>query len=168
MPPLQEIDPNVSTPAKRCGPKRKAYIDRQFTPRPPIQRIERTYSKAKKEEIIIWMTRHRIERNGEWKQPSFRDAEAHWKVPFKTISNWWKLRDTLVPSRQTRQYSPYWPDLEKELYVMFLEARGRHKVVTTSWFRHKARSIFARLPPASQHRKALSHKASHKATRGLY
>lgn len=99
MPLLQEIDPNVSIPAKRCGPKRKAYIDRQFTLRPPIQRIERMYLKAKKEEIIIWMTHYCIERNGEWKQLSFRDAEAHWKVLFKTISNWWKLCDILVLSR---------------------------------------------------------------------
>lgn len=103
MPPLQEFDPNIGMPPKRRGPKSKPYIDRQFTPRPPVQRIERSYTKGKKEEVIIWMTHHRVEgENGVLKPPTLRDAVAHWKIPFNTIGNWWRRRDTLVPYRQTR------------------------------------------------------------------
>ncbi|KAM5380051.1 hypothetical protein ACJZ2D_003698 [Fusarium nematophilum] len=152
MPPLQEVDPNVRTLAKRRGPRPKPYSERQYTPRAPIQRVQRSYSRRKKEEVIIWLTHHRVEgQNGVFKPPSLRDAADHFKISHTTIAGWWRHRDDILPHRQTRQYSPYWPKLEEELYSEFQGARKRRKVVTTSWFRIRARQIFARMNPGFPH-----------------
>lgn len=151
MPPLQEIEFNIIPPRAAPGPKRKSYEDRHYVEKPPIKRVERSYSKVKRDEVIIWMTHHRIDRWGEFKQPTSVDAALNFKIPERTIRDWWRKRDEYLPNRQTRMYTPHWPDLEKELFLRFKTARENHKVVTTSWFRLHARRLFGQLYPEAPH-----------------
>ena len=89
MPDLEEVDYNVRTPAKKKGPAPKPYSQRKYTPRQPIKRIERSYPKRKKEEVIIWMTHHRIELDdGTFKKPVLADASEFFKIPLTTIAGW--------------------------------------------------------------------------------
>lgn len=64
---------------KKPGPKPKPYAQRALSAKSkslPVSRIERSYSKRKKQEVLIWMTQHR-----EIRAPSLRDAQAYWKIP---------------------------------------------------------------------------------------
>jgi hypothetical protein len=122
------------------------YKDRKFTASTAIRRQERSYSDEKKEEVIMWLIHHRVQRLGEWKPPSLRDAEKHFKIPKSTIADWNEFRESHI-SNQQRRYASQWPDLEERLYNLFLERREKQQIVTTAWFRLKARLAFRELYP---------------------
>jgi hypothetical protein len=49
-----------------------------------------------------------------------------------------------------RSWSPRWPKLEERLFGDFLSQRKAGKIVTTSWFRTQARSIFEEQNPGTE------------------
>lgn len=151
MPPLQEVDPNISwaaapRPRKKPGPRPKPLKDRKFKPSNPIQRPERTYSKEKKEEVLKRLIFGRITKKGREKLPSLRDAVQHFQIPLSTIQGWNVDRESFI-EEHTRKLCPKWPELEAQVYFYFLERRTKGKVVTTSWFRRKAQAIYKELYP---------------------
>ncbi|RSL77365.1 hypothetical protein CDV31_017330, partial [Fusarium ambrosium] len=152
MPALRDVETNPrtwassATPKKKPGPRKKPYKDRKFTASTAIRRQERSYSDEKKEEVIMWLIHHRVQRLGEWKPPSLRDAEKHFKIPKSTIADWNEFRESHI-SNQQRRYASQWPDLEEKLYSLFLERREKQQIVTTAWFRLKARLAFRELYP---------------------
>ncbi|KAH7176887.1 hypothetical protein EDB81DRAFT_50926 [Dactylonectria macrodidyma] len=101
MPPpnmvLKKAVPFDKPPRKKPGPKPKPYSERQFIVKPPVQRIERSYSKEKEEEVIMYMIHHRVIHYCCLKRPNCVDAEKHFKIPRRTIANWWKKREVLFP-----------------------------------------------------------------------
>ncbi|KAI6756227.1 hypothetical protein HG530_011963 [Fusarium avenaceum] len=82
---------DMGPPSKRRrGPKPKPLSERKLLRTTPIVRKENTYSKKKKEEVIMWMVHNRVERLGEMVPPSTLDAEYHFKIPRSTIAGWKK------------------------------------------------------------------------------
>lgn len=97
MPPSKEPDPKTPSwvliekkPLKKRGPKPKPLKDRPYKPSKPIVRPQRSYSKKKKEEVIMWLIHHRVEVRGVLCKPSTREAAANFKIPQSTINNWMK------------------------------------------------------------------------------
>ena len=149
MPPLQERDTNVITPVRR-GPKLKQHPERIYTPPKRIQRVERSYSLRKKDEVIMFLTHHKIflpnaVLENQYRLPTLREAVEFFKIPSTTIHDW-KKNNKFIELAGRRVYGPYWPDLEKQLLSDFLEARANKRIVTISWFRRQSRSILKAQP----------------------
>ncbi|KAH6962569.1 hypothetical protein BKA56DRAFT_698586 [Ilyonectria sp. MPI-CAGE-AT-0026] len=73
---------------KKRGSKPKPLKDRKARPSKSIVRPQRSYTKKKKDEVLMWLIHHRIKRRGETSPPSIRDAELHFKIPCSTIQGW--------------------------------------------------------------------------------
>lgn len=153
MPPLQEVDPNIPSwttlprPKKR-GPKPMLLKDRKARVTKPASRQQRSYTKKKKEEVVMWLIHHRVYHNGEFVPPSTREAEAYFLIPNRTIAGWKAAFCESYVEDRSRSYCPRWPGLKDQLYELFIERKSRFKVVTTFWFRMKSRAIFRDLYPS--------------------
>ena len=75
---------------EKRGPKPKPLSERKMLRTTPIVRKEASYSKRKKQEVIMWMLHTRVDRRGEMVPPSTTDAENHFQIPRSTIAGWKK------------------------------------------------------------------------------
>lgn len=161
MAPLQEIQNGIK-PRKsylkertncRPGPKPKPLNERLYKPPKPIQRIERSYSRERKIEVLLFREHHRIQAIDPntglliYRQPNFEEIADFWKIPYNTIRNWWNTRETIINSKVgTRQvYTTWvcmWPDMEKKLYTKFIQKRAMGTIIRRSWFRREARKLW--------------------------
>ncbi|KAK1572757.1 uncharacterized protein LY79DRAFT_569699 [Colletotrichum navitas] len=113
LPPLGEINPNITPPLrKKMGKKSTPIINRRYTPKKPIQRVERSYSRQKKTEVLTYLEHHRYPLNPSGQQQNLRqqrprandtpldlanglrrltfpEAAARFKIPVTTISSWY-------------------------------------------------------------------------------
>jgi hypothetical protein len=124
-------------PTKR-GPKRKPLTSRGKLAIPkPITRIERSYSIHRKQQVLVFLQHHLIplQKNiyDEWprqshslsgrpdppegyRYPNAEETAFYFKIPRRTISDWWKARDNIAKGGVTKQYPPRWPQLEDRLW----------------------------------------------------
>ncbi|KFA79687.1 hypothetical protein S40288_10060 [Stachybotrys chartarum IBT 40288] len=157
--PLGELDVNVTAAAaatptslprrKRSGPKSKSLEARGITKSvKPVSRIERTFSRKKRLDVLAFLTnhriydidrslRHRIRREDAvtdypYRQPTIKEASSYFNIPPSTIQGWWRKKDSI------------------KLYSIFLESRDEGKIITTSWFRRHSKRLFAELQPRTQ------------------
>jgi hypothetical protein len=99
MAPLEEIY-NSAKPRKsylkertncRPGPKPMPLNKRLYQPLKPIQRIQRSYSRERKIEVLLFREHHRVQSIDPetgfivYCQPTFRQIEVFWKISDKTI-----------------------------------------------------------------------------------
>jgi hypothetical protein len=153
MAPLQEIHNGVR-PEKsylkertdcRPGPKPKPLNERPYKPLKPINRVERSYSRERKIEVILFRLHHRIPsidldtRLLVYKPPTFLQMKDFWKIPEATMKGWWKCWDTIIKTKfGTRQshttWICMWLDMEKKLYTKFMQRRAEGILVRRSWF----------------------------------
>ncbi|OJD32395.1 purine-cytosine permease fcy22 [Diplodia corticola] len=114
------MSPPTPTPAavpvrtrKKPGPKPRPLEQRAFALRKPVTRVERSYSKAKKIEVLMFLQHHRVLRTvnqdflyrsmrepakDPYRRPTFAEASRWFKISNRTIENWWKARDTIAPN----------------------------------------------------------------------
>ncbi|KAM4056555.1 SAP domain-containing protein [Hirsutella rhossiliensis] len=102
----------------------------------------------------MFLTHHRIfdpssphanERG--YREPTISEVARHFKIPRTTISSW-ASNPRFIEEAKKRVYHPRWPELEEELVKRFIAARANKSIVTVSWFKRQARSIFKSLNPA--------------------
>jgi Tc5 transposase DNA-binding domain len=161
MAPLEEIHNGVK-PKKshlkertncRPGPKPKPLSERLYKPPKPIQRIERSYSRERKIEVILFREHHRVQSIDLdtglpiYQPPTFQQMAAFWKIPEDTIRGWWNNRNTIIESKfGTRQartvWICMWPEMEKKLYTKFVQRRAAGIIVRRGWFRREARKLW--------------------------
>jgi hypothetical protein len=162
MAPLEEIHNGVK-PKKshlkertnqRPGPKPKPLSERLYKPPKPIQRIERSYSRERKIEVILFREHHRVldPSTRLYRPPTFEQIVAFWKIPETTIQGWWNSRDTIIESKSgTRQartkWICMWPEMEKKLYTQFVQRRAAGIIVRRSWFRRESRKLWVETYP---------------------
>ncbi|KAH7114029.1 DDE superfamily endonuclease-domain-containing protein [Dactylonectria macrodidyma] len=172
--PLGEIDTNTT-------PIRDAVKRRKPGPRPtplsqrrlpdnlrPIQRVERTYSRGKRLQVLIFLYHHRVHRhpadNGfqrpvppkievkeGYRLPTFQEAAEYFKVPRTTVQDWWKKRYQVVSGSNItnrESWKPQWPALEERLVVEFQQARNAGRAVNVAWFRRRSKALFSEVYPA--------------------
>lgn len=165
MPPLVEISANKR---QRCpGRTVKLLSERTRSDFKPVHRVERTYSYEKRLEVLqflqnYWLLDDMPRKGGRqrsnnftidkpgYRLPTFLEAAKFFKIPVTTIQAWWKQRDLTVTKQTGHRYSPWWPDLEAELYEAFLTRRKRNEAVTTAWFRRESKDRFRRLYPTQE------------------
>ncbi|KFA53377.1 hypothetical protein S40293_09395 [Stachybotrys chartarum IBT 40293] len=162
-PPLEELDINVAPCRKRPGPKPKPLEARGIRKSvKPVSRINRTYSKNKKLDVLAFLTshsvydidrdlEHRLRRGSAvseypYRQPTVAEASKFFNIAASTIQGWWNKKDTILQGN-IPSFCPEWPELEQKLYKLFLEYRDAGKVVTTSWFRRHSKRLFAEINP---------------------
>ena len=143
MPPLIPISSNLQR--RRPGPKPKPLSERNKPSFRQIKRVERSYKDRKRVEVLLFLLKHRVPgtlgenggivrkdlpslTNG-YRPPTFFEASQFFKIPERTIKNWWKSRDKVVTKEDSRAYTPRWPDLEDQLYQNFLARRKENRVV---------------------------------------
>jgi hypothetical protein len=151
MAPLEEIHNGVKPQNSylkertncRPGPKPKPLDERPYKPPKPIQRIQRSYSRERKIDIILFREHHRIQSIDldtsllVYKPPTFEQISAFWKVPEANIRRWWNNQETIIKSKGgTRQVCTTWictwPDMEKQLYTKFVQRRAEGSIVRRS------------------------------------
>ncbi|KAH6897158.1 hypothetical protein B0T10DRAFT_556996 [Thelonectria olida] len=92
----------LKVPKKR-GPKPKPLSERKFKPSKPIVRVERSYSKRRKEEVIMWLLNHKVydpfspNSKGGIRKPTFREAGQFFNIPFTTLGSWFRNRRKIIP-----------------------------------------------------------------------
>lgn len=110
MPPLTYLDPNTAQytsdpsnpPKKQRCPKRASVTKADYTPSKLIQRVERTYSAKKRDQVLMYLAHETIYDPNSWKSVSCyrkatpKDAEELFKIPRRTISHWWRMRDSIA------------------------------------------------------------------------
>jgi hypothetical protein len=94
--------------------------------------------------------------NSEWwayDSPSIRDVAVYFKVPRPTLQRWIQNRHRIVSGRfgKPSSYRCQWPELEERLYNDFRKLRAALKLVSTGWFRRRAKALFRELYPESEH-----------------
>lgn len=162
--PLQEISPNI----RRPGPKPKPLAERPYKPSKSVIRIQRSYSREKKICVLQFLLHHRIPResneklkrsmvpeSGEDSQlraPTIHEASKYFRIPPNNIARWYRNQDKIVGSaggsRQTaRQWISDWPDMEKDLFELFMKRRGDGVLVSRGWFRKIAKQLFEKRYP---------------------
>ena len=143
MAPLEEIQNGVK-PRKshlkekdctnrRPSPKSKPLNERQYKPPKPIQRIEQSYTRERKIEVLMFREHYRVldtrTKLPVYRQPTFEQTAAFWKIPDSTIQGWWNNQDTIIGSKSgTRQIQTkwicMWLEMEKKLYTKFIQRRA--------------------------------------------
>ncbi|RPB00518.1 hypothetical protein L873DRAFT_1564006, partial [Choiromyces venosus 120613-1] len=136
------------------GPKPKPLASRSHQPRGPIQRIRRSYSKARKIQVLLFLLHHRVAVDGtaqsQFRPPTQLEASRYWKIPEATISQWWLKRDEILqlPSTARRAqpatWTCMWPAMEEELFDIFLAERQKGRLIRRGWFRTQARELFVK------------------------
>ena len=155
--PLEDLSVNVrSVTWKKRGPKPKAFNDRIGKIRAmPIQRPERTYSRRRKIEVLLFLNHHMVRDtspcyggNVVYRTPRISEAVAFWKIPHQTIRDWVKNEDRILAG-QRRSYQSHYPEMEEQLYDCFVERRKIGRLVSAGWLRRQSKQIFEKLYPES-------------------
>jgi len=170
--PLQEISGNTqhAPPSKkRPGPKTTPLDARPYKQHKPISRIERSYSRERKIQVLLFLIHHRVKddqrrraragcTNAEtelpdgtvYRPPTAAEASAYWKIPEPTIKGWWRQRDKIVESKAGSRALPrqgwtcQWPEMEQELFNTFCARRLASQLIQQSWFWRISRELFQR------------------------
>lgn len=143
----------------RRGPKPKLIKDQKLRPEymKPIQRPERSWSQRQKIRALVFLYHHHIPSEFEtsgYQAPSQQEASDIFNIPQQTISDWVKKQDKIeqygmsssIRSARTTMICQ-WPELESELYELFLERRGKGQAIRRAWFQIYADEIFRKLYP---------------------
>jgi hypothetical protein len=124
----------------------------------PIRRLQRGYSRRRKQEVLLFLVHHRIplSRNGidgfeqpsrvlsimpaveeeGFRRPTTLEARDYFLIKnHSIIREWWAKRDKIFGGPIPKPYPSKWPALETELMKQFKAARGGNKIVTIHWFR---------------------------------
>ncbi|KFA53636.1 hypothetical protein S40293_11596 [Stachybotrys chartarum IBT 40293] len=125
MPPLQPIDPNIRrtrggrVEKQKPGPRPKSLYE--LPPRAYKERVRpKVYRKKPlRAEVLHFLVFHRVYDpqaelahshavvEGHYRAPYFREAQAFFKIPLRTIANWWAKREEFGLSEH-RSWRPRW------------------------------------------------------------
>ncbi|RPA89608.1 hypothetical protein L873DRAFT_1849216 [Choiromyces venosus 120613-1] len=147
---------------KKPGPKPRPLHKRIYHPPKAVRWVERSYSQLKKVEVLMFLHNHWIAKDETKKifhRPSYTDAEAFFKIPSSTISNWNQPKHiNMLVSQGPASYGGThavlhhrWPELEERLFTQFLGRRGEGKVIRRGWFRRLATRLYRELYPDTLH-----------------
>ena len=146
MGPLQEIHNGVK-PSKSylkertscCpGPKPKPLNERPYKPPKPVQWVQRSYSRERKIEVILFREHHRVQAIDPntgllvYRPPTFLEMAAFWKIHEATIRGWWHSRETIITSQSCNSTGTYNLDLyvarhgEETLYWVYIQKSWGH------------------------------------------
>jgi hypothetical protein len=136
----------------RPGPKPKPLEERKYTPRPPIKRVVRRFSREKQIEVLMFLTHHRVKMdNGSYRPPTQPEASRWFKIPQQTISRWVRNKDGILEKKKgsyrvdNARWTCEWPEMERELFKAFLVQREKGRLVRRGWFRRTSRRLFRQL-----------------------
>lgn len=79
---------------QRPRPKPKTLENRVYKARGPIRRVERSYSREKKIEVLMFLMHHRVPKDDdeddgiEYRCPAQTEASQWFKIPQRTIAEW--------------------------------------------------------------------------------
>ncbi|CAI0651099.1 unnamed protein product, partial [Colletotrichum noveboracense] len=127
QPPVVHVPPPPIQPAGEEGPPVKKKRGPKPKPKPyvapkPVLRHERRYTIEKKREVLMFLEHHRVKNRpgqpirlrggeerleGEYRRPTLDEASEWFKIPYGSIHNWYKNKDTIfdpsLKGRRTRR-----------------------------------------------------------------
>jgi hypothetical protein len=134
--------------------RRELFSAPGYCPPGPIRRIERTYSRRRKQEALLFLVHHRIPmqvnytgkylrpsrvskgmadvKEEVFRRPTTRETAQDFRITnHSTIFEWWTQRDKIFGNKSVvTSCLPKWPALEKTLVEHFTAARAENKIVT--------------------------------------
>jgi len=148
----------------------KRYAKRAYDAPAVVKRVERSYSRDKKLQVLDFLLYHRVPKKKDEKArrgqsdppivttvnkkpfepgpklraPTFKEAALHFKVPTSTIALWWANRYKVIIGTEF-PFRPKHPVLEEELFNRFIAERKAGKIIRVGWFRRNAREIHHRI-----------------------
>lgn len=144
----------------RPGPKPKSIKDRVLKSNgiQPIRKQERSWSQKQKIRALVFLYHHRIPlaTSGKFRPPTQAEASLLFGIPQRTLSDWVRKQDQIElvakgSSARTVHLQHTickWPELERQLYCLFLECREKGQAVRRGWFRLHSDEIFRKLFPS--------------------
>lgn len=116
---LQELA--KSTPRKKRGPAPKPLSERKFTLSKPVTRVERSYSKQKRRDVLMFLIHHKVYEPGPlagpdgWRRPKYKEAAARFQIPTSTLGSWYTHRHKFdIWSRVSIHRCP---DLDEQVFT---------------------------------------------------
>ncbi|KAF5521996.1 hypothetical protein CGCA056_v007425 [Colletotrichum aenigma] len=117
--PIQPAGEEGPPVKKKRGPKPKP---KPYVAPKPVLRHERRYTIEKKREVLMFLEHHRVKNRpgqpirlrggeerleGEYRRPTLDEASEWFKIPYGSIHNWYKNKDTIfdpsLKGRRTRR-----------------------------------------------------------------
>jgi hypothetical protein len=109
---------------KKPGPKPKPLSERIPVTK-PVTRIQRTYSKEEKIQVLTFLTNHKMlrtrtqisrRRSGAdvtvdsltYRDVTFQEASDFFKIPASTISHWWTARNEILQNQGRESAPSFW------------------------------------------------------------
>jgi hypothetical protein len=159
--PIPTFDAFPTPVRKKPGRKTRQIQDRVYRVQKPVLRKEESHSKVRRLAVVMFLYYHKIydpdhrkSING-YRQPTQKEAAIYFKVPQRTISDWW-CRDLVSIESKKRSYTPHWPQLEQQLFQDFIQLRIQGRPVSTAWFRKRAKDIFRQSVSSDEQAKLFS------------
>lgn len=100
--PVRKRGPNKVKPAAAAA---AVVSERPFSKSavaPKKKRVERSYSKQRKAEVVFWMHSQRFydpfnpASEGGWRRPTMRETGRHFSIPWTTLGSWYRNRHKFV------------------------------------------------------------------------
>ena len=154
------------TPRLRPGPKIKAFEARPYKQNKSVRRIERSYPKWRKIDVLLFLTHYRVKDDQKKRSrgsdptahltpPTYAEDSAFWTIPLKTIATWWMQRDQILASTSDSRMAGRvawickWEELEKVLFDRFCTCREAGMLIQQGWFRRNSQALFKQVYPDS-------------------
>lgn len=130
-------------------------------PRPPKKRLNSYSREYKIEAIMYWEcatvegTRNRKTKKVGDRKPTYLEVCAFYNNVFSpsTLAGWIhgqeKIFNSKTGAQRVKNWSPKWPELEEELYCLFIGRRTENKLVGRHWFEREARKLWPSVYPES-------------------
>lgn len=145
------------TPRLRPGPKIKAFEARPYKQNKSVRRIERSYPKWRKIDVLLFLTHYRVKDDQKKRSrgsdptahltpPTYAEDSAFWTIPLKTIATWWMQRDQILASTSDSRMAGRvawickWEELEKVLFDRFCTCREAGMLIQRGFVAIRKRS----------------------------
>ena len=123
------------------------------------KRMQRSYTREFKIEVLRWWYHHRIPEEGDGGEPEvlraplMKEVSERYLVPITTLHNWRVSQDQIVSGRKGERKNRrevnmcHWPELEARLYDKYRERREEYKAVRRGWLHREANRAFTACYP---------------------
>lgn len=120
----------------------------------PVQRIERSYTRERKIQILLWLKYYRVLNQAsntavKMRSPTLDEAACFFQIPKSTLAYWMKpeISERIIQSKlntrsSIRMFLCMWPEMEGKLFEAFIERRKLGRPVRDSWFRRKGLELW--------------------------
>jgi hypothetical protein len=151
--PLQTIEEVSNIKRSKPGPKPKPLLDYTSSYLAPIQRVQINRPRERKLAVLRYWKYALVEgQNGIMRHVTRDEVSARYKIPGSTLSGWLCQENIILNSeshsqQRRRPDKAMYPELERNLYELFVQKRTEGKCIRRVWFRLASKYLFTQIYP---------------------